>query len=345
MLEPLNTNQNYFSRNLAGGTQSSHWQQQNQVGQSHSAPAMVSQAASIQNPSGKAALEQKMANCNFQVVDPSQSGAPTVDPTTMNFKFSMKVDGTSCPILFDMDSSFNVSGSAGGAGNLNAVFALLYRAVTDDAKTAIDVQEYNMKIDLKGDSSGLAGTGSGYVISKTDGKVTLGFSATGTGDQRTSNAALVLVLTYPDGLRVELKEAIATVEGKSQSTYFINGKQVDAKAFNGYREKILPKFLASQGDSEEQGPSTGTSVPSQPPVNTQPHQGGGSSSSYSDSYHFQINGCDTGMQTFIGATDTEVQSRICAALQSDSVNNNCAIDERKQMFTYKCPGQVFHQSF
>ncbi len=49
-------------------------------------------------------------------------------------------------------------------------------------------------------------------------------------------------------------------------------------------------------------------------------------------YELNINDCPTGSHSFSNLTD------YCAALQNNTLNNNCALSERSNLFAEKCPG-------
>ncbi len=49
-------------------------------------------------------------------------------------------------------------------------------------------------------------------------------------------------------------------------------------------------------------------------------------------YDLNVNGCPTGSHSFSNLTD------YCAALENNSLNNNCAQTERGNLFAQKCPG-------
>ena len=55
------------------------------------------------------------------------------------------------------------------------------------------------------------------------------------------------------------------------------------------------------------------------------------------SYNFNVNGCNTGEQNF------STREAMCNALTNDSLNNNCAENERYTKFLSDCPGQTWQQ--
>jgi len=54
------------------------------------------------------------------------------------------------------------------------------------------------------------------------------------------------------------------------------------------------------------------------------------------SYELTENGCATGKHSFSSTSD------LCAALQNNSLNNNCAYSLREEEFNSRCPGQTFN---
>jgi hypothetical protein len=60
--------------------------------------------------------------------------------------------------------------------------------------------------------------------------------------------------------------------------------------------------------------------------------GSGGASSTNLKYTITENECPTGTHSFSS------QSELCSALQSDSLNNNCAYSMRKEKFQNECPG-------
>lgn len=55
------------------------------------------------------------------------------------------------------------------------------------------------------------------------------------------------------------------------------------------------------------------------------------------SYSFNVNGCNTGEKSFSS------RAEMCSALTNDSLNNNCAENERYTKFLSDCPGQTWQQ--
>ncbi len=60
-----------------------------------------------------------------------------------------------------------------------------------------------------------------------------------------------------------------------------------------------------------------------------------SASSQDISYDLTQNQCPTGKHSFSNNGD------LCAALQDNSLNHNCALDLRQQRFETDCPGATF----
>lgn len=67
-------------------------------------------------------------------------------------------------------------------------------------------------------------------------------------------------------------------------------------------------------------------------------QPGGGSRAVSDSYEYEVNGCNTGKHSFSGSTSDEVTRQLCAALQDDERNKGCALELRIEAFRQKCVG-------
>lgn len=53
------------------------------------------------------------------------------------------------------------------------------------------------------------------------------------------------------------------------------------------------------------------------------------------SYNFNVNGCTTGEKNF------STREAMCDALTDDSLNNNCAENERYTKFLSDCPGRTW----
>ncbi|MEZ0391571.1 MAG: hypothetical protein ACAH59_05110 [Pseudobdellovibrionaceae bacterium] len=65
---------------------------------------------------------------------------------------------------------------------------------------------------------------------------------------------------------------------------------------------------------------------------TWPQSANSSGSTSQTAYHFEVNGCSTGIH-FIGASEPNVMYRmLCQALRDESRNKACAKQEREELF-------------
>lgn len=314
--------------------------------------AQSSQAAA------KTSLEKKIAAqqlCDVQVIKPD-IGDSNPGSVPRDIKMGMTVQGANCPISFALKTNMNMKPAGPGQqGSAKVDFSILYKAVSDEAKSALEVQDYSFNVSLSASDASVAGSGEGYVVTKTDGRIRFGFSAGGGGD----SAFQTLTLTYPDGMVVELKE-VDTKSGQDiKRAFFINGEAVDQKTFQSYMMKLMPGMPGQQdGSSDEQQddgstlPSGGSGQPSGPSLpnpddQRQPTPGQPSedqtpgSSGVTLSYDYTSNGCATGKHAFKASTYEGALAQLCAALQSESLNNHCALELRNSAFKEQCPGQVF----
>ena len=58
-----------------------------------------------------------------------------------------------------------------------------------------------------------------------------------------------------------------------------------------------------------------------------------------ESYHYSVNGCDTGNQQFKAGSDEDLKNQLCAALKDDKRNKGCAYEERFKHFQKRCKDQ------
>lgn len=294
----------------------------------------------------KAALEALVAkNCVVNVTQPAQN-QPMPNPGqpgTQDLSSGLTLGGPYCPITFEFANANKIMWGTDSM-SFKGQFALKYEAMSADAKDALDVQEYalamshNMDANQNGGSA--QGSGTGRIVTKSQGTIKVDLSMSGGGNQDASSMTTVMKLTYPKGLVVELKQVDSYKGDKATSTYYINNVPVTKERFTSYMKKFGMDNREEgqpQQKSPEQEPAKPTPGPVQPNPQ-QPGQPGGGQGQYTKSYQLKENGCDTGMHQFTSDREDVVLSLYCSALQNNALNNQCAINLRRMAFENECPG-------
>lgn len=62
---------------------------------------------------------------------------------------------------------------------------------------------------------------------------------------------------------------------------------------------------------------------------------------FTNSYHYNDDGCSTGEHKFKASTKKEVTKQMCNAFQNDKLNNSCAEMQRELQFNQQCEGLIW----
>lgn len=333
-------------------SQSNHLRQKQATG-----ATMTRSTQSVSQSAQKVAiLQQKvMRNCQITVIgqDPQSLGAPEAGQGPQGIHTGVSLSGDACPISYSLNSSvsFTQPDPHSAPTGFDVQFAVLYKALTDDARAALDVQVYDVKLAVDASQDGISGSGGGYVVLNSEGRIDIAFSVSGVANGQSNITTATMTLTYADGMKVEIKSADTSTASGKVSTYFINGKAVDEKTYMRYISKMFPTLGGQpdqSGDDGSASPQTqspsqpaepGHSAPQTPIQPSQPDDGSGPiGGTYSMSYQYNENGCDTGEHVFTGASEYSVQNQLCSALRNEALNHGCAREKRQSEFADECQG-------
>jgi hypothetical protein len=212
---------------------------------------------------------------------------------------NVKVGGASCPVSMEFSMTGNMSGSSG-----SATIKMFFEVTDADLAAKLDVTKMDLGGTISGSGDSGSGTIKGVIQSKKYGPVDLTWDISG------SNGNVKFDITY--GFK-DFSATFGVEQSESGTKYTLQGKEVTAAELKEYLEggSLIPG-----------GPTAVESAPSE-----------NNSSNSNLSYELTYNGCKTGKHSFSS------EEALCEGLQSESLNNGCAENMRKQYFTsHSCSG-------
>ena len=180
-------------------------------------------------------------DCTMQGLDEMKQPSPTA--------IDFAIGGAQCPVSLKFSMRQNL-GADPNLPNGTMGFSVTFVIVDSQIAHQYDVQAFDisMQASIQSQQSQNSGSatatikGQGTIKSRKEGLVKIalagGMNASGNANSFRSQESYTLTMTYPDGLRVELKETKSNENGTQLAQCFLNDKEITAEECSDVKSKL-----------------------------------------------------------------------------------------------------------